>query len=64
MRKVAVVWFRNDLRIHDNEALAAANNEALSVLPVFCFDPVDFGMAAPLDFATYLTLHFYQNPEL
>ena len=39
----AVMWFRNDLRMHDNEALAAANREGTSLLPVFCFDPREFG---------------------
>eukprot|EP00850_Spirogloea_muscicola_P011764 SM000074S21674 [mRNA] locus=s74:210664:213053:- [translate_table: standard] len=42
-RKAAIVWFRNDLRIHDNEALAAATKESLAVMPVYCFDPRDFG---------------------
>lgn len=43
--KVAIVWFRNDLRIHDNEALLTANRESLAVLPVYCFDPRHFGNA-------------------
>lgn len=36
-----LLWFRNDLRIHDNEALkrASENNE---VVPVYCFDPRHF----------------------
>ncbi len=38
-----VMWFRNDLRVHDNGALAAANREGTSLLPVFCFDPREFG---------------------
>ncbi|RDX90692.1 Blue-light photoreceptor PHR2, partial [Mucuna pruriens] len=46
LRRAAVVWFRNDLRLHDNECLAAANNESLSVLPVYCFDPADYGKSA------------------
>lgn len=43
LRRAAVVWFRNDLRIHDNECLTAANNESVSVVPVYCFDPRDYG---------------------
>lgn len=39
-----VVWFRNDLRIHDNPLLAAAA-AAGEVLPVYCFDPRQFGPA-------------------
>eukprot|EP00850_Spirogloea_muscicola_P017426 SM000149S01361 [mRNA] locus=s149:269331:272843:- [translate_table: standard] len=45
-RKAGIVWFRNDLRIHDNEALAAATKESLSVMPVYCFDPRDFGKSS------------------
>jgi deoxyribodipyrimidine photo-lyase len=37
--KVILVWFRNDLRIHDNEVLTEAVNKADAVLPVYCFDP-------------------------
>lgn len=42
-RRAAVVWFRNDLRLHDNQALASANAEGTSVLPVYIFDPRDYG---------------------
>jgi deoxyribodipyrimidine photo-lyase len=38
----AVVWFRNDLRLHDNEALARAARDAEFVVPVYCFDPRHF----------------------
>ncbi|MFZ2897467.1 MAG: DASH family cryptochrome [Saprospiraceae bacterium] len=37
-RKRAIVWFRNDLRLHDNEALAEALKNAEEVIPVFVFD--------------------------
>ncbi|XP_071716399.1 blue-light photoreceptor PHR2-like [Rutidosis leptorrhynchoides] len=46
LRRVSVVWFRNDLRVQDNESLNAANNESLSVLPVYCFDVKDFGKSS------------------
>ncbi|CAN6193773.1 unnamed protein product [Urochloa humidicola] len=36
---VAVMWFRNDLRILDNEALVRAWAASEAVLPVFCVDP-------------------------
>jgi deoxyribodipyrimidine photo-lyase len=39
----ALVWLRNDLRLHDNEALTKALRQATSVAPVFCFDPRQFG---------------------
>ncbi|WP_183556479.1 DASH family cryptochrome [Mucilaginibacter sp. SP1R1] len=40
--KTILVWFRNDLRIHDNEILLEAVRKADSVLPVYCFDPYYF----------------------
>ncbi|WVZ79070.1 hypothetical protein U9M48_026696 [Paspalum notatum var. saurae] len=36
---VAVFWFRNDLRILDNEALLRAWASSEAVLPVYCVDP-------------------------
>jgi len=36
--KRSIVWFRNDLRLHDNEALCRALEENDEVIPVFCFD--------------------------
>lgn len=40
---VAIVWFRNDLRLLDNEALCKAWISSEALLPVFCFDPRQFG---------------------
>ena len=37
--KTILVWFRNDLRIHDNEILLEATLKATKIVPVFCFDP-------------------------
>jgi deoxyribodipyrimidine photo-lyase len=38
-RKVtAIVWFRRDLRLHDNPALTEALRHHDSVIPVFCLD--------------------------
>ena len=34
-----IVWFRNDLRVHDHPALAKAAESADHVVPVFIFDP-------------------------
>lgn len=36
---VAIVWFRNDLRLSDNPALRAALDTGLQVLPVYIHDP-------------------------
>ena len=38
-KRLALVWFRNDLRLHDNEALTDALKHAEEVLPVYIFDP-------------------------
>lgn len=43
IEKTILVWFRNDLRIHDNEMLNEAIARADNVLPVYCFDPRYFG---------------------
>ena len=37
----SLIWFRNDLRVHDNQALYEASN-ANVVVPVYCFDPRHF----------------------
>jgi deoxyribodipyrimidine photo-lyase len=36
--KTIIVWFRNDLRLLDNPALATACNEADQIVPLFIFD--------------------------
>lgn len=37
--KNILVWFRNDLRIEDNEILLEACEKATSIIPVYVFDP-------------------------
>jgi len=34
----AIVWFRNDLRVHDNEALFKATEKFDHVIPFYCFE--------------------------
>ena len=36
--KIAIFWFRRDLRLEDNTALQAALNSGNQVLPIFIFD--------------------------
>jgi len=36
--KTILVWFRKDLRIHDNEILAEAVRKGKNIVPVYCFD--------------------------
>merc|ERR1740138_720430 len=39
-----IVWFRNDLRIHDNECLSRASAiQGAEVIPLYCFDPITYG---------------------
>jgi len=42
MSKKILVWFRNDLRLHDNEMLVEAIAKSDSILPVYFFDPRQF----------------------
>jgi deoxyribodipyrimidine photo-lyase len=42
MSKRILVWFRNDLRLHDNEMLVEAIAKSDSILPVYFFDPRQF----------------------
>ena len=42
LRKAGIVWYRNDLRVHDHEAMMKANGGCTSVLPVYCFDPREY----------------------
>ena len=52
--KKALLWFRNDLRLHDNESLiktlrlansSTNNTSKVGVLPLYCFDPRHFGFS-------------------
>ena len=42
MIKIAVVWFKTDLRIEDNETLVKAIAQSEKVIPVYCFDDSHF----------------------
>ena len=33
-----IVWYRNDLRVHDHPALSTAHDEAERIIPVLIFD--------------------------
>ncbi len=41
--KTGIVWFRNDLRVRDQEALFRACEQCETVIGVYCFDPRFFG---------------------
>ncbi len=40
--KTAIVWFKTDLRLHDNETLVKAVDENDLVIPFYCFDERHF----------------------
>ncbi|MEM9987540.1 MAG: DASH family cryptochrome, partial [Bacteroidota bacterium] len=40
--KRAIVWYRNDLRLHDHEAMHQALASVEEIVPVYCFDPRHF----------------------
>jgi deoxyribodipyrimidine photo-lyase len=41
MTKKGIVWFKTDLRLHDNETLIRAIEENDAIIPVCCFNPQD-----------------------
>ncbi|MGB3312522.1 MAG: DASH family cryptochrome [Nodosilinea sp.] len=41
-----LVWFRNDLRLHDHQPLDEALRVRQPVLPLYCFDPRQFGQTS------------------
>lgn len=40
--KTAIVWFKTDLRLHDNETLVKAIAQGEQIIPVYCFDEAHF----------------------
>ncbi|MFH7245666.1 MAG: DASH family cryptochrome [Spirulina sp.] len=41
-----LIWFRNDLRLHDHQPLWEAVQSGQRVIPCYCFDPRQFGQTA------------------
>ena len=44
--KRILLWYRNDLRLHDSEPLYRAVKAKAQLLPLYCFDPRQFGQTA------------------
>ena len=40
--RTSIVWFKTDLRLHDNETLVRAIEQSDEVIPVYCFDEDHF----------------------
>ncbi|NJK34481.1 MAG: DASH family cryptochrome [Oscillatoriales cyanobacterium SM2_2_1] len=61
-----LVWFRNDLRLHDHAPLTSAVQQGKVVLPVYCFDPrhwqkTSFGFPKTADFRTQFLTESVMN---
>ena len=37
-----ILWFKNDLRLHDNESLNKAISSGKPILPIYCFDTFNY----------------------
>ncbi len=46
MIKTALVWFKTDLRVEDNETLIKAISQSEQIIPVYCFDDAYFETTA------------------
>ncbi|AFY74906.1 cryptochrome, DASH family [Synechococcus sp. PCC 7502] len=46
MSKKIIVWFRNDLRSHDHEALYRAIQTKAQIIPIYCIDPRHFAQTS------------------
>lgn len=44
--KRSVIWFKTDLRLHDNETLVRAIEQSDEIIPVYCFDPSHFKLSS------------------
>lgn len=44
--RCAIIWFRNDLRLHDHEVLTLLANKVDVLAPVYCLDPKQFEVQA------------------
>ena len=40
--RTSIVWFKTDLRLHDNETLVRAIKQSDEIIPVYCFDDAHF----------------------
>jgi len=45
MNKRGLVWFKNDLRLHDNEALLKAHEECSDLVFCYCIEKSDFELS-------------------
>ena len=61
--KTSIVWFKTDLRLHDNETLIKAIAQSDQIIPVYCFDESHFAETnLVLRKQEILEPNFYWNP--
>jgi deoxyribodipyrimidine photo-lyase len=64
--RTSIVWFKTDLRLHDNETLVKAIEQSDEIIPVYCFDEshfktTEFGFQKTGNFRTQFLLESLQN---
>ncbi|MFP4694090.1 MAG: DASH family cryptochrome [Halothece sp.] len=42
-QQIILIWYRNDLRLHDHEPLFRASQTNSTIIPFYCFDEREFG---------------------
>ncbi len=46
IQQTILIWYRNDLRVHDHEPLFQASQSNRNIIPFYCFDQREFGKTA------------------
>jgi deoxyribodipyrimidine photo-lyase len=64
--RTSIVWFKTDLRLHDNETLLKAIEQSDEIIPVYCFDEThfkttEFGFQKTGNFRTQFLLESLQD---
>jgi len=64
--RTSIVWFKTDLRLHDNETLVKAIEQSDEIIPVYCFDEThfkttEFGFQKTGNFRTQFLLESLQD---
>jgi deoxyribodipyrimidine photo-lyase len=64
--RTSIVWFKTDLRLHDNETLVKAIEQSDEIIPVYCFDEThfkttEFGFQKTGNFRTHFLLESLQD---
>ncbi|ASC69322.1 Cryptochrome DASH [Halomicronema hongdechloris C2206] len=42
----ALLWYRNDLRLHDHDPLQPALGQVAAIIPLYCFEPRQFSQTS------------------